>query len=140
MVLLTIVALNFYFYEGLKARFITAEDSTTNRSLRTLMCGAGTSRCPRSLTTTSHFSGLPRSRRLSRPNPHVPIRCPPSENASRRDERVLPRVLGRVGRDGEDHPRRGVVGRDVVSNLSRMMLRGKLMCRACAAAVCGRIC
>lgn len=41
--LVWVVALNFYFYEGLKARFITAEDSATNRSLRTLMCGAGTS-------------------------------------------------------------------------------------------------
>ncbi|KAI5453993.1 hypothetical protein NCC49_004986 [Naganishia albida] len=44
------VALNFYFYEGLKARFITAEDSTTNRSLRTLMCGAAAGSVAQTLT------------------------------------------------------------------------------------------
>ncbi|KAJ9122155.1 hypothetical protein QFC24_004383 [Naganishia onofrii] len=35
------VALNFYFYEGLKGRFIKPDDSTANKSVRTLCCGAG---------------------------------------------------------------------------------------------------
>lgn len=44
------VALNFYFYEGLKAHFITADDSTANKSIRTLMCGAAAGSVAQTLT------------------------------------------------------------------------------------------
>ena len=44
------VALNFYFYEGLKAHFITPDDSPANKSLRTLLCGAAAGSVAQTLT------------------------------------------------------------------------------------------
>ncbi|GHJ84259.1 hypothetical protein NliqN6_0661 [Naganishia liquefaciens] len=44
------VALNFYFYEGLKAHFIAADDSTANKSLRMLLCGAAAGSVAQTLT------------------------------------------------------------------------------------------
>ncbi|KAJ9105366.1 hypothetical protein QFC21_001735 [Naganishia friedmannii] len=44
------VALNFYFYEGLKGRFIKPDDSTANKSVRTLCCGAAAGSVAQTLT------------------------------------------------------------------------------------------